>query len=328
MKQLHHIIYTALCIGLLSACEHELPYRVNDQEPKLVMNAMLDAGQEENLVHLCISEMHTTYPVNQGTVTLYINGKLAETAEDTTYSNRVKSYRLRSRLTPGDHIRLEATAENERYHAWSEVTVPQPLKGIQVDTFPAPIKQYGNNYGPATRFQVTMQDPAGENNYYRLSIAFVGRAPYTDGEGHEYMRPVRQEAELINNEDVILTDGRPSSTNPDENDVMGNYIENLYNLFTDQRFPGGSHSLRVYLPHTGNNRYLKERINASGISVRLYSLTQTGYRYLSMLNTLEDDDYDSQLMEPAILPNNVTGGLGLVDVCASAEVLISLSGKE
>ena len=77
MKQLHHIIYVSLLAALLASCEKELPYTVGSQEPLLVMNALLDANEEENLVHLCLSETHSTRPVSQATVTLYINGKQA-----------------------------------------------------------------------------------------------------------------------------------------------------------------------------------------------------------------------------------------------------------
>ena len=217
MKQSYHIIYVSLLAALLASCEKELPYNIGDQEPLLVMNALLDANEEENLVHLCLSEMHDTRPVSQATVTLYINGKQAEVAEETEYDSRVKTYRLHSRFEPGDHLRLEATAEDGRYHATGEITVPQPLESIQVDTFPARIKQYGS-YDPARRFQITVHDPAGEDNYYRLAIAYTNRYDGTNWAGRDTTTYVHREAEIINREDVVLTDGRPGSTDPDDAD--------------------------------------------------------------------------------------------------------------
>lgn len=329
MKQLHYMLYTICLAALLSACERELPYNVGNQETQLVMNALLDVNKEENLVHLCLSEPHSTRPVTQATVTLYINDRQAETAEETEYDNRVKTYRLRSRLQSGDRLRLEAVAEEGRYHATGEVTVPQPPEAIQVDTFPARIKQYGS-YDPARRFRITVHDPAGANNYYRLAIAYTNRFDGTNWAGRDTTIYVHREAEIINREDVVLTDGRPGSTDPDdadENDVMGNYIENLYNVFNDSRFSGTSYDLRVYtdlMEHWYPSDFPDTYTNNTTITVRLYSLTETGYRYLRTLNTLESDNYDTTLMEPAIIPGNVQGGLGIVDACIATEAHIRL----
>lgn len=329
MKQLHYMLYTICLAALLSACERELPYNVGNQETQLVMNALLDVNKEENLVHLCLSEPHSTRPVTQATVTLYINDRQAETAEETEYDNRVKTYRLRSRLQSGDRLRLEAVAEEGRYHATGEVTVPQPPEAIQVDTFPARIKQYGS-YDPARRFRITVHDPAGADNYYRLAIAYTNRFDGTNWAGRDTTIYVHREAEIINREDVVLTDGRPGSTDPDdadENDVMGNYIENRYNVFNDNRFSGTSYDLRVYtdlMEYWYPSDFPDTYTNNTTITVRLYSLTETGYRYLRTLNTLESDNYDTTLMEPAIIPGNVQGGLGIVDACIATEAHIAL----
>ena len=329
MKQLHHTILAVLAATLLTACERELPYNVGYQEPQLVMNALLDANAEENFVHLCLSHQHETSPVSQATVTLYINDRQAEVAEETEYDNLTRTYRLRSHLQPGDHLRLEAVAEEGRYRATGEVTVPQPPEAIQVDTFPARIKQYGS-YDPARRFQITVHDPAGTDNYYRLAIAYTNRYDGTNWAGRDTTTYVHREAKIINREDVVLTDGRPGSTDPDdadENDVMGNYIENLYNVFNDSRFSGTSYDLRVYtdlMEYWYPSDFPDTYTNNTTITVRLYSLTKTGYRYLRTLNTLESDNYDTTLMEPAIIPGNVQGGLGIVDACIATEAHIRL----
>ncbi len=327
MKQLHHILYAFTLAALLAACEKELPYTVGSQEPLLVMNALFDANETEHYVYLSLSEAHQATRVTQATVTLYINGKQAEVAEEDGQNDRYQSFRLTSRLRPGDHLRLEAVAEEGRYHATGEVTVPQPLESIQVDTFPARIKVYGN-YQPARRFQVTVHDPARTDNYYRLYILNTVRLYGT------YWLTMRDttfcscgKADIINHEDVVLTDGRPGSTDNDDNDIMGNYIENRYNVFDDSRFPGTSYGLRVYtsLVEAPIYGYFTGpyTLNAT-ITVRLYSLTETGYRYLRTLNTLESDNYDTTLMEPAIIPGNVQGGLGIVDACIATEAHIVL----
>ena len=49
--KLHLIIYIAF-VGLFMACENEIPYNPGQQNPQLIMNALLNAGQTENLVYL------------------------------------------------------------------------------------------------------------------------------------------------------------------------------------------------------------------------------------------------------------------------------------
>lgn len=44
--KLHLIIYIAFA-GLFMACENEIPYNPGQQNPQLIMNALLNAGQTE-----------------------------------------------------------------------------------------------------------------------------------------------------------------------------------------------------------------------------------------------------------------------------------------
>ena len=146
--KLHLIIYITI-VGFLTACENEIPYNPGQQDPQIIMNALLETGQAENDVYLHLGEGYSIEHLNEATLFLYINGKIAETPkavspeeiyghlegeldkdiyESLLKSIRFKKYRLTSTLHPGDNIRLEATAENGKYHASAEVTVPQPIE--------------------------------------------------------------------------------------------------------------------------------------------------------------------------------------------------------
>lgn len=150
--KLHLIIYITI-VGFLTACENEIPYNPGQQDPQIIMNALLETGQAENDVYLHLGEGYSIEHLNEATLFLYINGKIAETPkavspeeiyghlegeldkdiyESLLKSIRFKKYRLTSTLHPGDNIRLEATAENGKYHASAEVTVPQPIESLHV----------------------------------------------------------------------------------------------------------------------------------------------------------------------------------------------------
>ena len=49
--KLHLIIYITI-VGFLTACENEIPYNPGQQDPQIIMNALLETGQAENDVYL------------------------------------------------------------------------------------------------------------------------------------------------------------------------------------------------------------------------------------------------------------------------------------
>ena len=78
--KLHLIIYIAF-VGLFMACENEIPYNPGQQNPQLIMNALLNAGQTENLVYLHLSEGNSIGRINEATLSLYVNDKQAESPQ-------------------------------------------------------------------------------------------------------------------------------------------------------------------------------------------------------------------------------------------------------
>lgn len=190
MKAIHLIIYSILFLSATS-CENEIPYTPPFTEPQLIMNALLDAGEPENYIYLNLSGVEGLSHVEKATVTLYVNGQLAETAEelpalkpigslDMVYDPNAplnnlpeiakrKKFRITTALNPGDNIRIEAIAEDGKYRTSAEVTVPQPVSSIGVDTSRTKLKYY-DTWDTYRQFKITLHDRPGEKNYYRLEI--------------------------------------------------------------------------------------------------------------------------------------------------------------
>lgn len=372
MKMKLHLIYIALPI-LLASCENEIPYNSGNQEPQLIMNALLDAGSTENQVYLHLGEGNSIERLNEATLTLFVNNQIAETPQAMTpeeiigkpedypegsipayESIRYKLFRLTTPLHPGDNIRLEATAENGKYHASAEVIVPQPIESLHVDTCLAYLREY-NGQTLYRQYKITLQDRPGEKNYYRLDIQNRlnyrceyreylkdengDLIPTEDGWGWLYIKKDTlinyNSTGLINREDVILTDGHPGGYDDEENELFPT-IDNKYNIFTDSRFSNSSTTLKVYTPHfisyypMTDNFHYPSKIDydqiyyKQTIIVRLLTLPEAEYRYLKALNCLDDGDYDEALMEPISLPCNVEGGLGFVGVATEKKIIIEL----
>lgn len=373
--KLHLIIYIAI-VGLLAACENEIPYNPGKQNPQIIMNALLEAGQAENYVFLHLGNGHSIEQLSEATLSLYINGKIAETPkaispeeiyghlegvldkeiyENLLKSLRFKKYRLTTPLHPGDNLRLEATAENGTYHASAEVTVPQPIESLHVDTCLAYLREF-NGPEPYRQYKITLQDRPNEKNYYRLDIwndrSYLCQwREHLEDENGDFITEedgngswdwvyitkdttlvYPRQNEIINREDIILTDGHPGSYDDEENGLFPT-INNKYNIFNDNTFRDSRATLKVYTPlytdeyppFTEWDHYYEHIDCKLTITVRLLSITEAEYRYLKALNCLDDGDYDNTLMEPVSLPCNVTGGLGFVGVCSESKVTMELT---
>lgn len=346
-EKLHLIIYICAMATLgLTGCEHEIPYKFSSRQNMLIMNALLRANEAENHVYLNLSEVDSIGGVKQARLSVYVNGQLAEEPQAivTPNPNFPTSFRLHTVFRPGDRIRLEASAEEGKYWAESEVTVPKQGPEITVDTCIASIQQWGSKRS-YRRVTVNLNDLPGEKNYYRLEVATTYRIDgiYNKYEVDEYGIPKYDENgsliyqaidtlfdyndyEVINREDIILTDGHISHSDKDEENELFPTIENKYNIFTDSQFANSTATLKVYTNLNIDNVGLDHinSITPLSLTVRLLHLNRQEYLYYRALNCLDDGDYDETLMEPISLPSNVTGGLGFVGVCSKSKVVMEL----
>lgn len=309
---------------LFPACENELPYRDKPQASQLLMNAFLEAGKEENSVSLHVIDMdeqRANY-VSNGSITVYVNGKKTETAqaEKLNYTFGAPNCTLKTLFRPGDHIRFEATAENGQYQAGCEVEVPLPVEEtIQVDTLRTQLRG-SSGMRDCMQYKITIHDRPGEKNYYRLIIEEnTYRVSSEDGIVYG---PSLHYPEIINQEDIVLTDGHLTTADDDEFGILDWTVRNLNNVFTDGRFENGSYTLKVYTSIPYISEWNRKDHLYLDVTVRILSLPQSYYRYLRAMNCLNSDGYNETFMEPVIVPQNVSGGLGFVG--ASSEQRVTL----
>ena len=309
---------------LFPACENELPYMNKPQAPQLLMNAFLEAGKEENGVSLCMidaDEQQTDY-VSNGSITVYVNGEKTETAQvEKIYGSfNAPNCTLKTPFRPGDHIRFEATAEDGQYQAGCEVEIPLPIEEtLRVDTLRTQLK--GNSsMMDCMQYKITIHDRPNEKNYYRLIIE-ENTYRISSEDGIEY-GPFSSYPEIINQEDIVLTDGHLTTTDDDKFGILDLTVRNLSNVFTDGRFENGSYTLKVYtsIPYISESNR-KDHFYLD-VTVRLLSISQSYYRYLRAMNCLNSEDYNETFMEPVIVPQNVSGGLGFIG--ASSEQRVTL----
>ena len=339
-KQMVYLLVAGIVWVLsFTSCENEIPYNPSLHVPQLVMNALLEAGEEENFVYLSLSGANNISHVDEAVVTLYVNGRAVEVAEELPpiqpFGNapdtelpeiaKRKKFRLKTRFSPGDCLRLEAVAEGGRYRAKASVVVPQPLDGLRVDTATVMLRYRYDSWKPCRRYLVSIDDRSGELNYYRLDIRRELKIYGRSFVGNDTVDFVNKTS-LVNREDVVLTDGRPMTGDEEDNFFLPN-MENKFNIFSDRLFAGSSHTLKVYTEtlddFTTSVVHDVKRVEHKAV-VRLLSLNEEEYRYLKALNCLDSDDYDTSLMEPVVIPSNVKGGLGFVGCSADVRMELEL----
>lgn len=339
MKKYIYIIIVT-CFAL--SCENEIPFDIKENPPKLIINALFDAGKEKNEIILALTGREKVTYLNKATIDIYINGELKEhlTEPDLVYppeqyqgegpSNR--TYRTKIRFVPGDVVKIEAKTNDGNYQAWSEVTVPHPINIENVDATIVKRNTMWNTSNKHLRVKTTFTDNDPQANYYRIAMLFdfqiETQNPTTLKDTTIYQTVTET---LLVNEDVVLTDGRPTT----EDDDIGllTPVENWYGVFDNSRINGTYTMITsMKIPsspfgYTGYYapdwyEYIKQiKVNAR---VRLMSLSKIQYFYLKALNTYESVDYDDYFNLPVKFPSNIEGGTGIFGISTGNEVIIPL----
>lgn len=325
-----YIIPLLLLSALLAgACENEIPFNLKDNPPKLVMNALINADSAYNTLYLNFTDRNKMVYVEDATVEVRVDGLLAETlrAEPAEENNSLPNrYVIRSRFRPGETVRIDAATPDGLHHAWAEVTVPQrPQAIVKVDTATVKIANgYGNYRSPHMRYKISIDDHRNRPDYYRLVMESLLTHTVKTDEGNDTTYSYKN-YDLVNREDVVLTDGAPY-TNDEENNGLFDKARNIYNVFDDSRFRDNTYVMTVY--NRSGEQY--ERLKALKIRtvIRLLSITETEYYYLKALNTIDSDAYDEDVMEPIKYPGNVHGGTGIVGISTETSYTVDIYDRK
>lgn len=324
---IHYFLVSAFVLTIVS-CEHELPFNVKDNPPKLVMNALVNADSLSNIVFLNLTGKEHMSHILDATLEVRINGDLKEQLRplpiESEYLIPQCQFRVTSKLAPGDVLRLDAITDDGQYHAWSEVIVPRRLAEIEnIDTLTIPLSTSGYT-SEYLRHKITFTDLPDEDNYYRLIMDT--RLMFKKlNDNNEIVTNAWRNYNFIYREDIVLTDGQPSTDDDDENGLFDT-SKNIYGVFNDSRFKNSTYTMTVHVP-----RYLFQDIDDRphlsakiDIIVRLVSITEMEFYYLRALNLIDSDSFDETINEPVKFPSNVNGGIGFVGVSTEVSRVIQI----
>lgn len=324
MMKIDTIFIVLLTFMILSSCENEIIYNHPENEPKLILNALIDAEKSDNYIYLNLSGTYKVQQVPDALVKVYVNGEYKEDLISHKQEEYFQKYiyPVKTKFIPGDKVRIEATTKDGKYHVWSETTVPFKPEIIHIDTTSVKIKEYYDSsfYEDYYQFKITIKDDSKEKRYYRLisENTFTYEVNLVESQKDTVIAFKRYA--YIAREDIALNEGRPGA--PVETDLEFFMPSiNLYGIFDNTYFKDNQYTLTINLLKQDSyyyNVYWPEEIEkkkfTNSVKIGVQAITKEEYLHLKALNYYHSDTYDEFLSEPVHFPSNVNGGLGILGI--------------
>lgn len=320
MKKKLKYLLPAFVAGLLllfAACENEISYNRETFKPELTLNAFINADSLTNRLSLTFTGRTQISPAYGVTVEVAVNGETQEVLETPEPNSGYTSYvDITTRFRPGDRVRIDARTADGVHHAWVEETVPHPVEILQVDTFEIPLIEDPGSYYKFKYLQVKVRfrDRPNEKNYYRLVLEQKHHLTETNDLGEDVVNSTLSYG-YWTWEDLALTDGRPIFDPDGFDNALFERVTNYYGIFNDNWFKDDEYTLNVkvsfYEPRYITQEFIPKILNAD-LTVKLLTITEAEYSYLTTMNILESDILEEYLSDPVIIPSNVHGGTGCV----------------
>lgn len=330
MKNLLLLLFIPLCLS----CTNEIALNSNNEPSKLILNAILCSNKDENKVTLALTGHGDVTYITDAKVSIFINGELKEIISESTYDKNSPGsspgdYITKLHFTPGDIVKIEAVTSDNKYNAWAEVIVPKPVYIEKIDTTSSIISNAIESI-KYIHLKITFEDDANQKNYYRIAVNRIQTVSALSKEtGKDTIVIIKTSETLLCNEDVVLTDGKPTPINSDN---IFDSPENRYGVFDDSRI-NNKYTMSVstqYFPYRqeiyyGIHEKLKNITNIDmKLDISLHSISEGEYFYLKALNRIDSDIYDSPFIEPIKLPSNILGGIGIMGISAKHSQILTL----
>lgn len=311
--------YTLLfCLFVfITACTNTIGYLPNDEPTKLIVNALMEAGSNDNRIYLHYTGWASTTPVTDGVIHIYINGELKETV-----TSEGDYYPVKSNFNVGDVVKIEALTDNGTYRAEAETCIYPPLQILQIDTSYVKLRDYDafiNNqpvFDNYLRLKIKLKLPESkpQGSHFRLEVFqvyYIQNKYYDESQIDTLSIDTTLNYNYIY--DTALTDGRPGQA-MDEGFELIQKWENYFGIFKNSYFQNGEYTMTVDLKEDINHFYYETNKTERYITVRLYSISESEFNYLHTMASVIDFDSDNFIYPVPLIPSNVTGGIGILGI--------------
>ncbi|HUW93723.1 MAG TPA: DUF4249 domain-containing protein [Bacteroidales bacterium] len=304
----------AILILLASSCEEIIEFKGEKIEPKLVLYSMLNP---DSVITASVSKSHAVFDIKyepqqitDAVVRLYRDGEFVETLTYTApppsceYCPPVSQSKYVSQGTkpvPGSTYRIEAEVPGLKSVS-GETSLPDMVPVLSIDT----VTEKEGEYNTYLVTKVKFADPGVTENYYMLSVTRL--EGYYNGDPSVPFYPEASVSVYKSDESYAARED-PLISPSQEEDLFGMYIENTYNVFSDELISGKEYDilLKMYIhkqPDTDHFEFSHFRIELHSISRELYLYLRS---YSAHLQTR-----DAFFAEPVLVYSNIENGLGVV----------------
>lgn len=327
--------FLLVILSLCLSCTNEIAFDLSNEPATLIVNALLFSDESENKITLALTGYKRVAYITDARVDIVVNGELKESITKPTYHQKEPNsspgdYITHLHFAPGDRVKIEATTSDKKHHAWAEVIVPAPVYMEQIDTTTSIINTAFNESLKYIHFKLTFLDDTTKKNYYRVEVERVQTVfAVSKRTGCDTTLIIKTSETLLHNEDIVLTDGKPTPINGSS---IFDSPENRYGVFDDSRIHA-NYTMSIsaqYFPYWqeiyyGVHEQLKEvkKVDMK-LDISLHGITESEYFYLRALNFIDSEINDSPFAEPIKLPSNVSGGIGVVGVSTKRSHILLL----
>ena len=296
-KKISYIIVCCLSSLLFFlSCEKEVKIDLPYEGDKIVVNSFI---MKDSLIYARLTNSsqisnRNYFPVPAGAkIDLYENDVFKETTTVKNIYGR-EYFVSSSKAIAGKKYTLKATATGLDNAEGSD-TIPQKASFAPVE-----FKQTTSGNNEKAKLVITINDPAGQKNYYRLRLY-----------GADTNRSATGPRFIIDKYDFYYFKVDNLASNNDF-DIFGDYdYRQIY--FTDDKFDGRNVSLTV------NLNYFPSSI--SYIAPELVHLSRDSYRYLQSRDNQFNNE-DNPFTEAVVVYNNIKGGYGIVGGMADSITVV------
>ncbi|MDO5075023.1 MAG: DUF4249 domain-containing protein [Bacteroidales bacterium] len=300
-----------LIAALMSSCVREIDLDYQRPTPTLVVNSII-SPQHDVTVRVAktvfATNRNTPSHVENATVLLSIDRAnpvvLAPRSESLKELQSKGFYTAPLRVQEGQYVKLEVKTP-EGNHATTTGKMPRlvPIKDfkhsyvdrIDKEYIPLPDESSGKHTIREFTYEITFSDPAQERNHYFIQVLDEYRSGFDiDYSRNEVFRAQLKAVDLFDASNLLTR--REGMT------------------FNDDRFDGQIHTLRLVERNHAPDFYLQQNRKRE---IRLYSITEDYYRYLTQLTNGDEDVFNSALVEagladPPAIHSNIIGGVGIL----------------
>lgn len=313
MKQLY--ILLAIALTVVTSCEKEITFNGKITEPLVVVNSFL---MPDTLVKVEVSKskffLDSKYSfdrVDNATVSIVVNGSTSEVLSSVGNGIYTGTYTPQ----PGDSVAVLVKVPGEE-DIRSSTVVQQPSTILSIDTLGRKeMDRYGSyvyndtiimwNIPTEYEIGIRIKDPAGEKNFYRLSILMEQELQHSPGVFNGYY--IYFNIQGVSNE----------ASSGSILDLIGGSADDEFHVFTDDLFDGKEAVIRfkhyesiwevrpgyehmIQAPDTYNKRY----------HINLQTLPQETYLFLKS-KTASEQVVDALFTEPVQIYSNIQHGIGI-----------------